>query len=160
MRSSLFDKCFDAALMHLREEGRYRVFCELEKPLGALPRANWRADGGVREVVTWCSNDYLGMSQHPQVVAALRKAIDDGATGAGGTRNIGGTHSAHVQLEAVLAQLHDKPAALTFTFGYAANLTVPQGAERLRVTPGPHHTDDMIADFVTALRTVLQQEAA
>jgi len=82
----------------------------------------WASPSGVREVITWCSNDYLGMGHHPLVREAMHKAIDDGATGAGGTRNIGGTNALHVELERLLAKLHDKPAALTFSSGYSANL--------------------------------------
>lgn len=116
-----YDALFAEQIKQLKREGRYRVFAELERPAGLHPRAVWHSPAGPREVVVWCSNDYLGMSRHAVVRDAMRAAIDSGATGAGGTRNIAGTHTLHVQLERALAELHDKPAALTFTSGYAAN---------------------------------------
>jgi 5-aminolevulinate synthase len=111
-----------ARLDDLKREGRYRVFTELDRPAGEFPRVRWHSSQGNRQVVVWCSNDYLGMGHHPSVRRAMRAAIDEGATGAGGTRNIAGTNSRHVELETLLADLHDKPAALTFSSGYAANL--------------------------------------
>ena len=111
-----------ARLDDLKQEGRYRVFTELDRPAGEFPRVRWHSEAGNRQVVVWCSNDYLGMGHHPGVRRAMRSAIDEGATGAGGTRNIAGTNSRHVELESLLAKLHDKPAALTFSSGYAANL--------------------------------------
>ena len=109
-------------LDELKREGRYRVFTELDRPAGEFPRVRWHSAQGSRQVVVWCSNDYMGMGHHPSVRRAMRSAIDEGATGAGGTRNIAGTNSRHVELETLLAKLHDKPSALTFSSGYAANL--------------------------------------
>ena len=111
-----------ARLDELRREGRYRVFTEMDRPAGEFPRVRWHSAQGNRQVVVWCSNDYLSMGHHPSVRRAMRAAIDEGATGAGGTRNIAGTNSRHVELEALLAKLHDKPSALRFSSGYAANL--------------------------------------
>jgi 5-aminolevulinate synthase len=122
IRSSDYTALFAARIDALKREGRYRIFAELTRPAGEFPRVRWAGPDGVREVITWCSNDYLGMGHHPAVRAAMHKAIDDGATGAGGTRNIGGTNALHVELERLLAKLHDKPAALSFTSGYSANL--------------------------------------
>lgn len=99
------------------------MFAELQRPVDCFPRVIWRSGQDERHIVTWCSNDYLGMSHHPVVRRAMHDAIEMGATGAGGTRNISGTHCAHVQLETTLASLHNAPAALTFTSGYVANLT-------------------------------------
>jgi 5-aminolevulinate synthase len=118
-----YDSIFQHRLNGLKRDGAYRSFAELERPAGKYPHAVWHSPGGPREVVIWCSNDYLGMGHHPAVQRAMRDAIDAGATGAGGTRNIAGTHHLHVQLERTIASLHNKPAALTFTSGYAANLT-------------------------------------
>jgi len=122
IRSSDYPALFAQRIDALKREGRYRIFAELTRPAGQFPRVQWASPAGVREVITWCSNDYLGMGHHPIVRNAMRQAIDDGATGAGGTRNIGGTNALHVELERLLAALHDKPAALTFTSGYSANL--------------------------------------
>jgi 5-aminolevulinate synthase len=118
-----YDAFFSHTLDNLRAEGRYRVFTELERPVERFPVALWHAAQGVREVVIWCSNDYLNMGHHPVVLEAMRHAISSGATGAGGTRNIGGNHHEHVRLETLLATLHGKDAALSFTSGWVANLT-------------------------------------
>jgi 5-aminolevulinate synthase len=122
-RAPSFEDAFAAKLNGLRSEGRYRVFVELERPADRFPYAVWHAPDGPRDVVMWCSNDYLNMAHDAAVAATMIDAVKQGATGAGGTRNIGGTHHEHVELERVLAQWHGKEAALTFTSGWVANLT-------------------------------------
>ncbi|MGR3718086.1 MAG: 5-aminolevulinate synthase [Thermohalobaculum sp.] len=117
-----YDGRFAEALDGLRDEGRYRVFMDILRLRGAFPYALLRqADGNERRITVWCSNDYLGMGQNPAVLDAMKRAVDSAGAGSGGTRNISGTTHFHVALEAELADLHGKPAALLFTSAYNAN---------------------------------------
>lgn len=117
-----YDSFFQHRLDDLHKEGRYRVFANLERQVGHFPKAVFRDEKGVaREITIWCSNDYLGMGQHPDVIAAMCEAAQTAGAGAGGTRNISGNTHYHVMLEEELADLHGKEAGLLFTSGYISN---------------------------------------
>jgi 5-aminolevulinate synthase len=117
-----YDAALDVAIQRLHDEGRYRTFIDIERRKGAYPHAVWRKpDGSEADITVWCGNDYLGMGQHPEVLAAMHEALDATGAGSGGTRNISGTTVYHKRLEAELADLHGKEAALVFTSAYIAN---------------------------------------
>lgn len=116
-----YNNFFDQALKNLKAEGRYRVFADLERHAHHAPIATWHSKNGPKQVVVWCSNDYLGMSHHPSVIEAATNAAIAYGAGSGGTRNISGTAHLHAELEKSVANLHGKEAGLIFTSGYVAN---------------------------------------
>jgi 5-aminolevulinate synthase len=126
-----YAKAFSDALQALKDEGRYRVFAEIGRERGSFPSARHYAAGGARPITVWCSNDYLGMGEHPAVLAAMHEALDAAGAGSGGTRNISGTTHYHIALERELADLHGKAAALLFTSAYVANDTTLATLQRL-----------------------------
>ncbi|WP_299821860.1 5-aminolevulinate synthase [uncultured Jannaschia sp.] len=117
-----YTAALDRAIDTLHAEGRYRTFIDIERRRGQYPRAVWtRPDGSASEITVWCGNDYMGMGQHPAVLSAMHEALEATGAGSGGTRNISGTTIYHKRLEAELADLHRKEAALVFTSAYIAN---------------------------------------
>src|SRR5436305_13611093 len=116
-----YDRIFRSAIERLHDEGRYRVFIDILRTKGQYPNARCFGGNGPKPITVWCSNDYLGMGQHPAVVGAMETALHDVGAAAGGTRNISGNTHYHTQLEAELATLHGKETALIFTSGYVSN---------------------------------------
>lgn len=116
-----YDRIFKSAITRLHDEGRYRVFIDILRTKGSFPNAHCFGGNGPKPITVWCSNDYLGMGQHAAVVEAMEKALHEVGAGSGGTRNISGNTHYHTELEAELAGLHSKEAALLFTSGYVSN---------------------------------------
>ena len=117
-----YNKHFESCVDKVKSEGRYRIFTTMERMVGRFPYARYHdGEGHVKEITIWCNNDYLGMGQHPKVIAAAKEALESCGTGAGGTRNISGTTHYHVRLEESVADLHKKESALVFSSGYVAN---------------------------------------
>ncbi|MEL6686700.1 MAG: 5-aminolevulinate synthase [Pseudomonadota bacterium] len=144
---------FRAAVDAVRDEGRYRIFRDIRRKKGAFPRATWFKDNLTEQDITvWCSNDYLGMGQDECVIEAVKSAVDAAGTGSGGTRNISGTTRYHVQLEAELASLHGKEAALVFTSGYVANEAALSTMSK--ILPGLHIFSDEMnhASMISGIR--------
>ncbi|MEL7231789.1 MAG: 5-aminolevulinate synthase [Pseudomonadota bacterium] len=144
---------FEAAVTQVRDEGRYRIFRDIRRKKGAFPRATWFKDNlDEQEITVWCSNDYLGMGQNECVIEAVKSAVDAAGTGSGGTRNISGTTRYHVQLEAELADLHSKDAALVFTSGYVANEAALSTMSK--ILPGLHIFSDAMnhASMISGIR--------
>lgn len=127
-----YDNALDHAIRSLHDEGRYRTFIDIERVRGEFPRAIWNhPDGSRREITVWCGNDYLGMGQDPSVIKAMHEALDATGAGSGGTRNISGTTVYHKRLEAEIADLHGKEAALVFSSAYIANDTTLSTLRRI-----------------------------
>ena len=117
-----YNRIFHDGIDRLHAEGRYRVFIDILRDKGSFPNARcFAGHNGPKPITVWCSNDYLAMGQHPDVIAAMEEALHDVGAGSGGTRNIGGNTHYHVDLEGELAELHGKEAALLFTSGYVSN---------------------------------------
>src|SRR5688500_4744106 len=126
-----YGQTFRDALAKLKREGRYRVFADIVRQRGSYPEAKHFAGSATRPITVWCSNDYLGMGQHPKVLAAMHEALDTTGAGSGGTRNISGTSHYHVELEAELADLHGKEAGLVFTSRFVSNDATPSTLAKL-----------------------------
>ncbi|MGQ5637974.1 MULTISPECIES: 5-aminolevulinate synthase [unclassified Streptomyces] len=156
----MYDDFLAAKLDELRARGQYREFVDINRRAGDYPRALRRTvDGRVRQVTVWCSNDYLGMSQHPKVLQAMHQAIDEYGAGSGGSRNIGGTHAHYARLEASLAEWHGKEAALVFPTGYGSNDATLQCL--LRVLPDPFVVSDELnhASIINGIRSAKAERA-
>ncbi len=156
----MYEEYLAGKLEDLRERGQYREFVDINRRAGAYPEAVHRgADGRPRPVTVWCSNDYLGMSQHPDVLAAMHRAVDEYGAGSGGSRNIGGTHAHYAALESSLADWHGKEAALVFPTGYGSNDATLQCL--LRVLPDPVIVSDELnhASIINGIRSTRADRA-